>query len=69
MVSTITIAEELGIRHKKVKELMLRYNIKGVGAGLENHERVCLIDRDTFMDKLNSGAKSLKRGKKKTATT
>mgnify|MGYP003654264604 FL=1 len=66
MVSTITIAAKLGIRHKKVKELMLRYNIKGVGAGLENHERVCLIDEEGFMDKLNSGAKSLKRGKKKT---
>ena len=66
MVSTITIAAKLGIRHKKVKELMLRYNIKGVGAGLEKYERVCLIDEECFMDFLNSGAKSLKRGKKKT---
>ena len=52
MVSTIVIAKELGIKHKKVKELMLKYNIRGVGAGLVDHERVSLVDRDDFYSKL-----------------
>ena len=65
MISTTKIAEELGIKHKKVKELMLKYNIRGVGAGLVDHERVSLVNRDSFMSKLDSGSKSLRRGKKK----
>jgi hypothetical protein len=65
MVSTIVIAKELGIKHKKVKELMLKYNIRGVGAGLVDHERVSLVDRDDFYRKLESKSKSLRRGKKK----
>ena len=69
MISTLVIAEELGIKHKKVKELMLKHNIKGVGAGLVNHERVCLVDKDIFYKKLESGAKSLRRGKKKPAAS
>ena len=67
MVSTTILAEKLGIKHKKVKELMLKYNIRGVGAGLGDHERVSLVDEGNFMARLESGSKSLRRGKKKQA--
>ena len=48
MVSSLQLADELGVSHKKIQGLILKGKMKVTPVGIQDGKRVCIIDRETF---------------------
>ena len=69
MVSSETLAEDMGLSHRAVKKLILNFNIKGIPSGssqmdVGKTQRMVLVDEDSFHGKLHGEMTSFKRKKK-----
>jgi hypothetical protein len=69
MVSSVVLSNELGVEHKQIKKMILEKNIRVVPGGLQvidnSNQRVVIVDKNLFYNKLSSGSRTLRRGKKK----
>jgi len=65
MVSSIQLADELGLTHKKIQGLILKGKMNVTPVGIQNGMRVCIIDRETFYSSLPTTKTSRKKKKVK----
>ena len=69
MVSSVVLSNELGVEHRQIKKMILEKKMRCVAGGLQvidsKKQRVVIVDKNLFYNKLSSGAKTLKRPKKK----
>jgi len=74
MISSETLAENLGVSHKQVKKLILEYDVRAVPSGScyldpGRPQRMVLVDEDAFHGGLSQKAKGLRRSKDTSADT
>jgi len=65
MVSSLQLADELGVSHKKIQGLILKGKMKVTPVGIQDGKRVCIIDRKTFYNQLPTTKTSRKKSKSK----
>jgi hypothetical protein len=70
MISSEALAGELGLSHKAVKGLILKFNVEGIPSGSCNMDpgktqRMVLVDEEAFHSGLSKKTQSFKRKKKK----
>jgi hypothetical protein len=73
MISSEALAGELGLSHKAVKGLILKFNVEGIPSGSCNMDpgktqRMVLVDEQAFHAGLSNKTSSFRRKKKKKAT-
>lgn len=69
MISSEALAKNLGVSHKQVKSLILKYDVRAVPSGSSfmdagKPQRKVLVDEEAFNQGLLQKATVLKRGKK-----
>ncbi len=72
MVSSETLASQIGVSHKQVKSLILKYNVRAIPSGSSTMDagkpqRMVLVDEDAFHQGLAENASVNSRGSRKTA--
>lgn len=70
MVSSVHLAEKIGLPHKQIKRRITGYKIPCVPAGMTQHDggrlqRMVLVDEEVFMDTLAANAKPTTKKKSK----
>ena len=74
MISSESLAGELGVSHKQVKKLILQYDVRAVPSGSSfmdpgTPQRMVLVDEEAFHGGLSQKAKGLRRAKADTTET
>ena len=75
LITSSSLATELSISHRKMKEILLKTSLQCRGVGLEyvdggkgTKQRVVMFSRTKFEDAMANQSKTLHRTKKKAAT-
>jgi len=66
MVSSVSLAEKMGLPHKQIKKQITANKVPCIAAGMTQHDggklqRQVIVDEEVFMNKLASNAKLLQR--------
>ena len=74
MISSEALAKNLGVSHKQVKSLILKYDVRAVPSGSSfmdagRPQRKVLVDEDAFNQGLSQKASVLRRPKKEDKET
>ena len=72
MISSEALAQDLGLSHKAVKGLILKYKVRAIPSGSSHMDagdpqRMVLVDSDSFHIGLKEKANTLERKKKQVA--
>ena len=70
MVSSVSLAEKMGLPHKQIKKQITANKVPCIAAGMTQHDggklqRQVIVDEDVFMNKLASNAKTTTKTKSK----
>jgi len=71
MVSSVSLAEQMGLPHKQIKRQITAHKVPCIAAGMTQYDggklqRQVIVDEHVFMDTLASKAEPTTKKKKKT---